>query len=105
MRDALNGIDKRHARTADLGSKMLTARADLYRSLGNQVAILVEQFGNYKVDANGRVIFSSQQTANRYNAASSEFDTAAKRLSELHEELKRFAQFQQEQWERFISSK
>jgi hypothetical protein len=84
---------------------MLTARADLYRSLGNQVAILVEQFGNYKVDANGRVIFSSQQTANRYNAASSEFDTAAKRLSELHEELKRFAQFQQEQWERFISSK
>jgi len=105
VRDALSGIDKRHTRTADLGSKMLTARADLYRSLGNQFAILVEQFGNYKVDANGRIIFSSQQTADRYNAASSEFDTAAKRLSELQEGLKRFAQFQQEGWERFISSK
>ena len=105
VRDALSGIDKRHTRTADLGSKMLTARADRYRSLGNQFAILVEQFGNYKVDANGRIIFSSQQTADRYNAASSEFDTAAKRLSELQEGLKRFAQFQQEGWERFISSK
>jgi len=105
VRDALSGIDKRHTRTADLGSKMLTARADLYRSLGNQFAILVEQFGNYKVDANVRIIFSSQQTADRYNAASSEFDTAAKRLSELQEGLKRFAQFQQEGWERFISSK
>jgi GYF domain 2 len=105
MRDALNGIDKRHARTADLGSMMLTARADLYRTLGNAVAILVEQFGNYKVDANGRFIFSNQRNADRYNAASSEVDTAAKRLSEVQEELKRFAQFQQEQWERFISSK
>jgi hypothetical protein len=105
VRDALNGIDKRHARTADLGSKMLTARADLYRTLGNAVAILVEQFGNYKVDANGRFIFSNQRNADRYNAASSEVDAAAKRLSEVQEELKRFAQFQQEVWERFISNK
>jgi len=105
VRSALSGTDKRHDRTADLTSKMLIVRAELYRTLGNAVAILVEQFDNYKVDANGRFIFSSQQIADRYNAASSEVDVPAKRLNELEEEGKRLAQFQQEGWERFVSSK
>jgi GYF domain 2 len=105
VRSALSGTDKRHDRTADLTSKMLIVRAELYRALGNAVAILVEQFDNYKVDANGRFIFSSQRIADRYNAASSEVDAPAKRLKELEEEGKRLAQFQQEGWERFVSSK
>jgi hypothetical protein len=105
VRSALSGTDKRHDRTADLTSKMLIVRAELYRTRGNAVAILVEQFGNYKVDANGGFIFSSQRIADRYNAASSEVDARAKRLNELEEEGKRLAQFQQEGWERFVSSK
>ena len=105
VRSALSGTDKRHDRTADLTSKMLIVRAELYRTLGNAVAILVEQFDNYKVDANGRFIFSSQRIADRYNAASNALTPPAKRLNELKEEGKRLAQFQQEGWERVVSSK
>jgi hypothetical protein len=104
VRSALSGTDKRHDRAADLTSRMLIVRAELYRTLGNAVAIVVEQFDNYKVDATGRFIFSSQRIADRYNAASSEVDAPAKRLNELKEEGKRLAQFQQEGWERFVSS-
>jgi DNA primase large subunit len=96
VRSALSDIDKQHARTADLMSKMLSARAGVYRIRGSAVAILVEQFGNYKVDENARFIFSSQPIADRYNAASSEVNPAADRLNEVLEEIKRFVQSRQE---------
>jgi hypothetical protein len=60
--------------------------------------------GDAGMNAVGRFIFSSQRNADRYNAASSDIDAPAKRLNELKEEGKRLAQFQQEAWERFVSS-
>jgi GYF domain 2 len=65
VRDLLNGVDKRHELSTAFMSKMLAARAELYRALGSYVAILMEQFGNYKVDANGRFLFSSKSIVDR----------------------------------------
>jgi hypothetical protein len=105
VRDLINGVDKRHERSTAFTSKMLTARAELYRALGSSTAILIEQFGKYKVDANGRFLFSSQSIADRYNDASRQVSAATNRLAQLEEERKKLVQFQQEGWERFISGK
>jgi hypothetical protein len=70
VRNLLEGVDTRHERSTAFTSKLLTARAELYRAIASYVAILIEQFGTYKVDANGRFLFSSQSIADRYNDAS-----------------------------------
>jgi hypothetical protein len=104
-RALLSGVDKRHAGSKDFTLRMLTARAELYRALGKTVAILLEQFGQYKVDASGRFLFSSQSIADRYNAISAELSDATKRVAELDEERQKLVQVQQEGWQRFISGK
>ena len=100
---ALSGIDKRQAQSTDLTSKMFSANAELYRATAGYVALLIEQFEHYKVSTNGHFMFSSQSIADRYDVASKQIDDAIKRISELEEERKNLAQFQQEQWERFAS--
>jgi GYF domain 2 len=105
VRDLLNGVDMRHERSTAFTSKMLTARAELYRALGSSVAILIEQFGKYKVDANGRFLFSSQSIADQFNDAFGQVTAATNRVAQLEEERKKLIQFQQEGWERFISGK
>jgi hypothetical protein len=64
---------------------------------------VIEEIGNYKVGANGKLVFSSPSTADRYNAAASEIESAAKRVAELEDEEKQLMQLQQEGWERFVS--
>jgi hypothetical protein len=105
VRNLLSGIDKRHARFAGLTSKLLTAHEEFYRAYGNAFAILIEQFGNYKVDASGRFIFQNQSIASRYNVASDAVSRAANRLAELAEEEKQLVKFQQDGWERFVAGK
>ena len=105
MRGALTGIDNRHARSIAFHSKMLSAMAELYRALGKAVEIRIEQFGKYRVDADGQLVFSNSLIADRYNAAANEINTATTRLSELEKEKEQLQQWQQQQWERFTSGK
>jgi hypothetical protein len=100
----LNGVDKRHARTTAFTSKMALGRFELYRAYESYVAVLVEEFGTYKV-VNGQFTFPLPGTADRYNVAASAMTAAAKRLSELDNERKQIAQSRQEGWEQFVKSK
>jgi hypothetical protein len=93
VRRVLDDIDKRHARTTAFTSRMLLARADFYRAYQSYVAVLVSNFGAYKV-IDGVFIFPLQSTVSRYNVAAQAMTVAAKRLAELEEERKTLAQSQ-----------
>jgi len=83
----LDGVDRRHAKTADFTSKLLLARADYYRAYETYIAVLVSNFGAYKV-INGEFIFQLQSIVDRYNFAAHAMTVAAKRVAELEEERK-----------------
>lgn len=97
----LDSIDKRHAETSDFISRMLSARAAFYRAYQNYVALLIGEFGTYKVEG-GQFIFPFQRTVDRYNAAARAMTSAAKHVAELDDEGKRLLQSQQERWRHFI---
>jgi hypothetical protein len=100
----LDNIDKRHAEIAPLIARMLSARADFYRAYQNYVAVLVGEFGGYKV-VNGQFIFPLQRTVDRYNVAAQAMTVAAKSVDELDAERKSLLQSQQERWQQFVSGK
>src|SRR5712675_3532290 len=98
----LDNIDKRHAETTAFTSRTLLARAEFYRAYEKYVAVLVGEFGAYKV-ANGQFIFPLQRTAERYNVAANAMTAAAKRVAELAEERKAPVQSQLEGWVRLVN--
>lgn len=100
----LDNIDKRHAETSAFASRMLLARAEYYRAYEKYVAVLVGEFGAYKM-ANGQFIFPLQRTAERYNVAANAMTSAAKRAAELEEERKTLMQSQLKGWEQFVNGK
>lgn len=100
----LANIDKRHAEIAAFSAKMLSARADFYRAYQSYVAVLVAEFGTYKV-VNGQIIFPSQRTVDRYNFAANAMTVAAKRVADLEEEKKGLLKAQQERWSQFVTGK
>src|SRR4051794_16841699 len=100
----LNDVDKRHAEITALTSRMLAARADYYRAYEAYVAVLVREFGAYKV-VNGEFIFPFQPTVNRYNAAANAMTVAAKRITDLQEEQKTQVRSQQERWLQLVNGK
>jgi hypothetical protein len=100
----LDSLDKRHAEIAAFTSRMLPARADFYRAYEDYVAVLVEEFGAYKV-VDGQFIFPFQRTVNRYNAAAHAMTAAAKRVADLEEERKNLKKAQQERWQQFVNGK
>jgi hypothetical protein len=104
MTRLLAAIDKRHLETATFISQMLMARADFYRDYETYVALLVGEYGTYKV-VNGQFIFPIQRTVDRYNIAAHAMAVAANRLAEHEEEKKRLMQLQQEQWRQFVESR
>ena len=93
-------IDKQHAEIAGLTSQVVMARADFYRAYEAYVALLVGEFGSYKV-ANGQFVFPSQRTVDRYNIAAHAMAVAAKRLAELEQERRGLMELQQTQWRQF----
>jgi hypothetical protein len=97
----LDHIDKRHAEMAAFTSGMLSARADFYRVYQNYVALLVGEFGAYKV-VGGQFIFPLQRTVDRYNVAAQAMTIAAKHVAQLDEEGKRLLQSQRERWLQFV---
>jgi hypothetical protein len=91
----LDNIDKRHAEITAFASRMLPARADFYRAYENYVAVLVKEFGGYRV-VNGEFIFPFQHVVNRYNAAAEAMSVAAKRVNDLEAERRSLQQSQQD---------
>ena len=103
-RRVLDYIDKRHAEFASLMSRMLSARAELYRAYGDYVAFLVAESGAYRV-VDGQFLFSLQRTVDRYNAAAHAMTVATSRVVELEEERKNLLTSQQQEWVQFVSGK
>ena len=102
IRDLLQGIDNRHARFTVFNARMSSARAEFYRLYTSHIALLIDQFGAYKVE-NGRFIFQNQAIADRYNASANAISTAAKRIDDLETEGEQLMKFQKEDWERFVA--
>jgi hypothetical protein len=100
----LENIDKRHAEFAAVISRMLSARAELYRAYGDYVAFLVAESGTYKV-VDGQFLFPLQRTVDRYNVAARAMVVATKRVVELDEERKGLLKSQHEAWVQFVSGK
>jgi hypothetical protein len=95
VRRLLDNIDKRHADITALISRMLPARADYYRAYENYVAVLVTEFGRYRV-VNGEFIFPFQHVVNRYNVAADAMSAAAKRVNDLEAERRSLQKSQQD---------
>jgi hypothetical protein len=83
---------------------MLPARADFYRAYDDYVAVLVDEFGTYKV-VDGQFIFPFQRTVNRYNAAAGAMTAAARRVADLEEERRNLKKSQQGRWQQFVNDK
>jgi hypothetical protein len=103
-RNFLEGLDKRQSKIMTFLSRMLAGRADYYRAYENYVAVLIGEFGSYKI-VNGQFMFPFQRTADRYNTAASAMTAAAKRVAELEEERKAMTLSPQEEWERLVDGK
>ena len=99
----LENIDGRHAEITSLASRTLSARAEFYRAYQNYLAVLIGEFGAYKM-VGGQFIFPLQRTVERYNVAAQAMTAAAKPIAELEEERKALLQSQQERWLKFVSS-
>ena len=100
----LDNIDKRHAETTALISRVLSARADLYRAYGNYVAVLTGEFGTYKF-VDGHFIFLLHGTVDRYNVAARAMTAASNRVAELEVTRKRLVKLQQEGWNPLAAGK
>ncbi|TYO62377.1 hypothetical protein FXV83_32910 [Bradyrhizobium hipponense] len=94
-------IDEQHAAWIALTSKMLAARADYYSAYEKCVALLLREFGIYKV-TNGQLVFPFQSTADSYNRAATAMTAAAERTSELDGERKTLRQFQLSRAKAFV---
>jgi hypothetical protein len=97
-------IDKRHEEFTVLMSRLLPARAELYRAYGDYVAFLIAESGAYKV-VDGQFIFPLQRTVDRYNAAARAMTAATKRVVELEEERRNLLKSQQDGWASFVGGK
>jgi uncharacterized protein YdbL (DUF1318 family) len=94
-------VDAQNAEVAALASRVLAARAEYYGAYEKCAALLVREFGSYKV-TNGQFIFRVQPTADSYNAASEAMAAATKRAAELEEEKAGLKQSQLNRWKKFV---
>ena len=101
LSDFMTMIDEQHAEMMKLASEVLAARADYYNAYDRCVAVLVREFGIYKV-TNGLVIFPLQSTADNYNRAATAMEAATKRISELEDERATLRRSQLNRWKTFV---
>jgi hypothetical protein len=94
-------VDEQLAEVTALASKGLAARAEYYSAYEKCAALLVREFGSYKV-TNGQFIFRLQPTADSYNAASTAMAAATKRMAELEDETGALKQSQVGRWKKFV---
>jgi len=96
-------VDEQHAEIATLNAKAQAARAEYLGAWEKSAAVLVREFGSYKV-TNGQFIFRLQPTADSYNAASTAMAAATKRIADLEEERGALQQEQLKRWKNFVGS-
>jgi hypothetical protein len=94
-------IDEQNTEMMALGEKVLAARTDYYSAYEKCAAVLVREFGSYKV-TNGQFIFRLQPTADSYNAASTAMAAATKRVADIEEERGALKQSQFNRWKNFV---
>jgi hypothetical protein len=94
--------DEQLGERAALTTRMLSARGDYYNAYDKCAALLVREFGSYKV-TNGQFIFRLQPTADSYNTASSDMAAAAKRLADLDQEEGTLGQVRLDRWKKFVN--
>jgi hypothetical protein len=97
----MDRIETRQADIAAVTSNLLSARAEYYRAYEKCAAVLVADFGIYKV-ANGQFVFPLQYMANRYNAAAGAKAAAAKRIAELEEKQRALIRPSVKAWAQFV---
>jgi hypothetical protein len=95
-------IDEQHADMKSLISRISAARLEYYAAYEKCVALLVREFGFYKV-VNGQIIFRLQPTADSYNGAAEKMAAAASRLKELDAERTTLKQSQLDRWKNLVS--
>src|SRR6266403_3801762 len=95
VRRLLDNVDKRHADITALTSRILPARADYYRAYEDYVAVLVQEFGRYRV-VNGEFIFPFQHVVDRYNVAADAMTVAAKQVNAMEAERRSLQKPQQD---------
>jgi hypothetical protein len=94
-------IDEQHAEMIKLTSEIMAARAAYYDAYEKCVALLVREYGIYKV-TDGQFIFPFPSTANSYNRAAAAMAVAAKRIAELEDERTNLRQSQLNKWKSFV---
>jgi hypothetical protein len=94
-------VDEQQAEVAALAAKTRMTRAEYYAAYEKCAALLVREFGTYKV-TNGQFIFRVQPTADSYNAASVAMAAATKRATDLDEERGALRQSQLGRWKKFV---
>jgi hypothetical protein len=94
-------IDEQHADTRDLLSKALAARLKYYGQYERCIALLLRDFGIYKVE-NGQFIFPFLSTANSYNSAAAAMAAAARRMADLEGERALLQQSQLNRWKSLV---
>jgi hypothetical protein len=94
-------IDEQHAEIATLAAKTLAAWSEYYGAYEKCAAVLVREFGSYKV-TNGQFIFRVQPTADSYNAALGAMAAAQKRMADLEDEKTALKQSQLNRWKKFV---
>lgn len=97
----MKGVDEQLAETAALASGRLAARSEYYGAYDKCAALLVKEFGTYKV-TNGQFIFRIQPTADSYNTASTAMAAARKKLADLEGERGALKQAQLARWKNFV---
>jgi len=94
-------IDEQHAEIAAHAAKAQAARSEYYGASEKCAAVLVREFGSYKV-TNGQLIFRLQPTADSYNAALGAMAAAQKRMADLEDEKPALKQSQLNRWKKFV---
>ena len=100
----LDQLEQRHAKISAFASELLAARADFYRAYQNYLAVVLREFGAYKV-VSGQLIFPFQRTVDRYNIAAHAMSAAGKRVAELEVQRQNRMQSKPEGWEQFVDRK
>jgi len=96
-------IDQQNKETTTATSDLLAARVEFYRAYGKCVALLLREFGIYKV-SNGQFVFPLQSTANGYNLMAAAMATAASRIAELEEQRRTAIRSRLSRWKQFAEA-
>jgi hypothetical protein len=95
-------IDEQHADMKSLISRITAERLVYSAAYEKCVALLMREFGLYKV-VNGLIMFQLQPTADSFNDAAAKMAAAASRLEQLDAERTTLKQSQLDRWKNLFS--